>query len=66
MPGGVSLFRLLVRFVGIALLVAAMVPFVAVLRALEQREFVSALLATCVGWFLTQAGVELVRPESAE
>lgn len=66
MRGGLTLLRFLGRLVGLALLVAAMVPFHAALRALDQREFVSALLATWVGWFITQAGVELVRPESAE
>ncbi|MBI5513882.1 MAG: hypothetical protein HY909_08950 [Deltaproteobacteria bacterium] len=61
-----SLFRVLLRVLGLGLLLGALVPFWSALRALDQREYVSALLATFVGWFLVQAGVELLRPESAE
>ena len=59
-------FRWLVRVVGLALMVCALVPYWQALRALDQRDYVSALLAGFVGWFISHAGVELVRPESAE
>lgn len=44
----------------------ALVPYWQSLRALDQRDYVSALLAAFVGWFISHAGLELVRPESAE
>jgi hypothetical protein len=58
--------RLLVRFSGFALVLGAVYPFWEALRALAHREYVAAGIATAVGWLLTQAGVEFVRPESAE
>ena len=61
-----SRFRYLLRFVGLGLVVLAAVPFWESLRALDRRDYVSSLLAGFVGWFIVQAGIELVRPESAE
>ncbi len=54
------------RALGIALLLASLYPYWECLRTLDRRDYVSAMLAGFVGWFLTQAGVELVRPETAE
>jgi hypothetical protein len=59
-------FRWCVRVVGLALVVGALVPYWQALRALDQRDYVSALLAGFVGWFVSHAGLELVRPETAE
>lgn len=59
-------FRWCVRGVGLALVVGALVPYWQALRALDQRDYVSALLAGFVGWFVSHAGLELVRPETAE
>lgn len=59
-------FRWCVRGVGLALVVVALVPYWQALRALDQRDYVSALLAGFVGWFVSHAGLELVRPETAE
>lgn len=58
--------RTLGRLLGMLLLAAALWPCWESLRALDRRDYVSALLAAFVGWFMAQAGVELVRPESAE
>jgi hypothetical protein len=58
--------RALTRLVGLLLMAGALAPFWEALRALDRREFVSSFLAAAVGWFVLQAGVELVRPESAE
>ena len=49
-----------------ALLLASLYPYWECLRTLDRRDYVSAMLAGFVGWFLTQAGIELVRPETAE
>jgi hypothetical protein len=66
-PSAVTIaFRWCVRGVGLALVVCALVPYWQALRALDQRDYVSALLAGFVGWFVSHAGLELVRPESAE
>lgn len=54
------------RALGLVLLVASLYPYWECLRTLDRRDYVSAMLAGFVGWFLTQAGVELVRPETAE
>ena len=54
------------RVFGAALILGAMAPFWEALRSLDRREFVSSFLSVAVGWFVLQAGVELVRPESAE
>jgi hypothetical protein len=54
------------RALGIVLLLAALYPYWECLRTLDKRDYVSAMLAGFVGWFLTQAGIELVRPETAE
>ncbi|MBL8604059.1 MAG: hypothetical protein JNK72_19180 [Myxococcales bacterium] len=58
--------RVLTRVGGAGLVLAALYPFYMALRALDRREFVSALLAVCIGWFVSQAGVELLRPDTAE
>ena len=58
--------RALTRLLGMLLMAGALAPFWEALRALDRREFVSSFLAVAVGWFVLQAGVELVRPESAE
>lgn len=58
--------RTLTRMFGLALMLGAMAPFWEALHALDRREFVSSFLSAAVGWFVLQAGVELVRPESAE
>ena len=58
--------RWLIRFAGFALVLAALLPFWVALRALDRREYVGAALAVLVGWLLAQAGIELLRPESAE
>ena len=66
-PSAVTIvFRWVVRVVGLALMVCALVPYWQALRSLDQRDYVSALLAGFVGWFVSHAGLELVRPESAE
>jgi hypothetical protein len=58
--------RTALRVFGAALILGAMAPFWEALRSLDRREFVSSFLSVAVGWFVLQAGVELVRPESAE
>jgi formate-dependent nitrite reductase membrane component NrfD len=58
--------RWLIRIAGFLLVLAALYPFWEALRALDRREYVAAALATLVGWLVTQAGVEFLRPESAE
>ncbi len=60
------LSRAILRGLGALLLLAGLYPFWEALRALDRREYVSAILAVCIGWFVLQAGVELVRPDSAE
>ena len=59
-------FRWAVRFVGLAMIIAALVPYWQALRSLDQRDYVSAMLAGFSGWFVSHAGIELVRPESGE
>ena len=59
-------FRWGVRGVGLAMIVASLVPYWQALRSLDQRDYVSAMLAGFIGWFVSHAGIELVRPESAE
>jgi len=54
------------RWLGLALIVVSLYPYWECLRTLDRRDYVSAMLAAFVGWFLTQAGIELVRPETAE
>lgn len=54
------------RALGLALVIASLYPYWECLRTLDRRDYVSAMLAGFVGWFLTQAGIELVRPETAE
>jgi hypothetical protein len=58
--------RVLIRVAGFALTLAATYPFWQALRALDRREYVAALMSTVVGWLITEAGVEFLRPESAE
>lgn len=58
--------RWLIRIAGFALVLAALYPFWHALAALDRREYVSAALSSVVGWLITQAGVEFLRPESAE
>jgi len=58
--------RAMLRSLGGVLLLAGLYPFWEALRALDRREYVSAILAVCIGWFLLQAGVELLRPDTAE
>ncbi len=58
--------RWLIRMAGFALVLAALYPFWHALVALDRREYVSAGLSAVVGWLITQAGVEFIRPESAE
>lgn len=59
-------FRWLIRIAGFALVFGALYPFWHSLVALDRREYVSAGLSAIVGWLVTQAGVEFLRPESAE
>lgn len=54
------------RFIGLCLVLAALLPCWEALRALDRRDLVSALFAACVAWIVVQAGVELLRPGSAE
>jgi len=54
------------RLLGLALVLGSLYPYWECLRTLDRRDYVSAMLAGFVGWFLTQAGIELVRPETAE
>jgi hypothetical protein len=54
------------RALGLLLLLGSLYPYWECLRTLDRRDYVSAMLAGFVGWFLTQAGIELVRPETAE
>ncbi len=65
-PSGLRMQRPIVRTVGLMLLVGSAWPFWEALRQLDRREFVAAAIAVLVGWLVTQAGIELVRPESAE
>ena len=58
--------RWLIRVAGFALVAGAMYPFWTALQALDRREYVHAALSILVGWLITQAGVEFLRPESAE
>jgi hypothetical protein len=58
--------RGLIRVAGFALVLGALYPFWRALRALDHRDYAAALLATLIGWLVTQAGVEFLRPESAE
>jgi hypothetical protein len=61
-----SVTLVLARVVGLCLILASLAPYWECLRTLDRRDYVSAMLAGFVGWFLTQAGIELVRPETAE
>lgn len=58
--------RWLIRLAGFVLVFAALYPYWQALQALDRREYVSALLATLVGWLVTQAGLEFLRPDGAE
>lgn len=66
MPPRRPLFALALRLLGVGLLLLSLYPYWECLRTLDRRDYVSAMLAGFVGWFLTQAGIELVRPEAAE
>jgi len=55
-----------VRATGFALVAISLVVFFRALAAVDRREFVAAILGTIVGWLTLGAGVEFVRPESAE
>ena len=61
-----TVLRWVLRVLGVALMLGALYPYWEALRALDRRDYVSSLLAGFVGWIITQAGIELVRPESAE
>ncbi len=56
----------LVRATGFALVAIALVVFFRALAAVDRREFVAATLGCIVGWLTLGAGVEFIRPESAE
>ena len=58
--------RVFIRIAGFALTLSAAYPFWQALRALDRREYVAAVLSSVVGWLVTEAGVEFLRPESAE
>lgn len=58
--------RWLIRIAGLVIVLAALYPFWHALVALDRREYVSAGLSAMVGWLITQAGVEFLRPDSAE
>lgn len=54
------------RATGFALVAVSLVVFYRALAAVDRREFVAAILGAIVGWLTLSAGVEFVRPESAE
>jgi hypothetical protein len=56
----------LVRATGFVLVAVSLVVFYRSLAAVDRREFVAALLGSIVGWLTLSAGVEFIRPESAE
>jgi uncharacterized membrane protein len=56
----------LVRALGFVLVAVALAMFHRALAAVDRREFIAAILAAIVGWLTLGAGVEFVRPESAE
>lgn len=56
----------LVRATGFVLVAVSLVVFYRALSAVDRREFVAALLGSIVGWLTLGAGVEFIRPESAE
>jgi formate-dependent nitrite reductase membrane component NrfD len=58
--------RWLIRIAGFLLVLVSLYPYWEALRALDRREYVAAALAALIGWLVTQAGVEFLRPESAE
>lgn len=56
----------MIRATGFFLVAIALVAFYRALASVDRREFVAAALAAIVGWLTLSAGVEFVRPESAE
>ena len=58
--------RWVIRVAGFVLVVLSLYPFFRALQLLDRREYVAAALATVVGALTTRAGVEFLRPESAE
>jgi hypothetical protein len=56
----------LVRALGFALVAVALAMFHKSLAAVDRREFIAAMLAAIVGWLTLGAGVDFIRPESAE
>jgi len=56
----------IVRATGLALVAVSLAVFYRALAAVDRRDFIAALLGTIVGWLTLGAGVEFVRPESAE
>jgi hypothetical protein len=61
-----SRMRWLIRVTGFFLVLGSLYPFWRALTALDRHDWVSAILATIVGWLTAQAGVDFLRPESAE
>jgi len=59
-------FRWLVRFFGFGLVLCAGYPLFLSIKGIDRRDYVSAILSCLVGWLIAQAGIELIRPESAE
>jgi uncharacterized membrane protein len=56
----------LVRALGFVLVAVSLAMFYRALVAVDRREFVACSLAAVVGWLTLGAGVEFIRPESAE
>jgi hypothetical protein len=61
-----STFRWMLRVTGFVLVAGSLYPYWRALVSLDRREYVAAALSAAVGWLVTKAGVEFVRPESAE
>ncbi len=56
----------IVRALGFVLVAVALAMFYKALASVDRREFVASILAGIVGWLTLGAGVEFIRPESAE
>ncbi len=56
----------LIRFLGFALIAIALGIFFRALMSVDRREFLGGFLAIVVGWLCLSAGVEFLRPDTAE
>jgi hypothetical protein len=56
----------MIRAAGFALIAVSLAMFHRALGSLDRREILSCALATLIGWLTLSAGIEFVRPETAE